>query len=121
MPTAGTKAVEFESVRLNNKAVLRCDLFLQSFNLAILELHNGATAGTDEVVVMAFMGDVIVLRLGAEVTSLSNSGVTEQIQRPVNSSQAQVRVLFCKLVVHGFRRDVFLAKKGRQDQLALAG
>ncbi len=121
MPTAGTQSVEFESVGLNDKAVLRCNLFLQSLDLAILELHNGATAGTDEVVVMAFMGDVIVLRLGTEVTGLSNSGFTEQIERPVNSSQAQVRVFFCELVIHGFRRDVFLAKKGRQNQLALAG
>ena len=70
---------------------------------------------------MAFMGDVIVLRLGTEVSSLSNPGFAKQVQGAVDGGQTQVWIFFCKLVIHGLRRDVFLAKERRQDQFALAG
>lgn len=70
---------------------------------------------------MAFMGNVIVLRLGTEVSSLSNPGFAKQVQGAVDGGQSKVGIFFCELMVHGFRSDVFLAKKGRQDEFALAG
>ena len=121
MAATRAEAVQLQSVSLDDKAVLRRDLFLEPFNLTILELHNGATSGTDEVVVMAFVRDVIVLRLGPEVSGLGDAGLTEQIQSAVNSGEPQVRVFLGELVVHGLGRHVFLSKERRQDQLALAG
>ena len=121
MPAAGTEAVQFKSMGLDDKAVLSGDLFLQTFDLTILELYNGSTAGTDEVVMMALVGDVVVLRLSAEMPSLGNPGFAEQVQRAVDGSQSQVRVFFCELVIHCLRRDVLLPEKCSQDQFALAG
>ena len=70
---------------------------------------------------MAFMRDVIVLRLGTEVSSLGDAGFAKQIQSAVNGGEPQVRIFLGKLVVHGLGRDVFLSKERRQDQFALAG
>ncbi len=120
MPTAGTEAIQFKSVGLDNKTVLGCDLFLQPLDLAILKFHNGSTAGTDEVVVMPLVGDIIVLRLGAEMPGLGNPGLTKQVQGAVDGGQSQVRVFFGELVIHRFCCDVFLPKEGRQDQFSLA-
>jgi hypothetical protein len=120
MPTTGTEAVQFKAVGLDDKAILGGDLFLQAFDLTIFELHNSSTAGADEVVVMALMGDIVVLRLRAEMPGLGDSGFAEQVQGAVNGGQSQVRVFFGELVIHRLRRDVFLPKKCRQYELALA-
>lgn len=121
MPATGAEAVKFESVGLDDKPVLGGDLFLQAFDLAIFELYNSATAGADEVVVMAFMGDIVILRLRAEMPGLGNARFAEQVQGAVDGGQSEVRIFLGELVIHGFRRDVLLPKKCRQDQLTLAG
>ncbi len=121
MPAACAESVQFQSVGLNYESVFRRDLFLEPLDLAILKFHNGAATGTDEMVVMTFVGDVVVLRLGAEVPGLSNAGFAKQIQRAVDSGKTKMRVFLSELMVHGLGRDVFLSKKRRQNQLALAG
>jgi hypothetical protein len=121
MPATGAEPIEFESVSLNDEAVLGGDLLLQAFDLAILELYNSSTAGADEVVVMALVGNIVVLRLGAEMAGLGNPRFAEQIQGAIDGGQSQVWIFFGELVIHGLRRDVLLPKKCRQDQLALAG
>ena len=42
---------------------------------------------------VAFVRDVVVLRLSAEVAGLSQTGFAEEVQRAVNGCQAQVRIL----------------------------
>ena len=63
MTAAGAEPVEFKPVGLDGKAVARGDFLLQLFDLAIFEFHDLAAARADEVIVMALVGDVIVLRL----------------------------------------------------------
>ena len=119
MAAASTEAVQLQPVSLDDKAVLRRDLLLQPFNLTIFEFYDSATAGADEMIVMALMRDIVVLRLGAEVAGLSNPCFAEQIQRAVNSGESEVRIFLGELMVHRFCRDVFLSEKRRQDQFAL--
>lgn len=73
------------------------------------------------MIVMALVGDVVVLGLRAEVSSLCEAGLAEEIERPVNGRQAQVRIFACELVIQFFRRDVFLLEERIQDQFPLAG
>ena len=121
MPAAGAQAIQFEAMGLNHEAVLGGHLFLQPLDFAILEFDNGPAAGTDKVVVMPFVGDVVVLRLGTEMPGLGDSGFTEEIEGAVDGGQSQMRVFLGELMIHRLGRDVFLSKKCRQDQLPLAG
>lgn len=105
---------------LNDKAILCGDFFLEPFDLAIFELHNGAATRADQMVMMTFVGDVVVLRLGAEVASLGNSGFAKQIQRAIDGSEAKMRIFLRELMVHSFRRDMFLSQECGEDQFALA-
>lgn len=120
MAAGRTEAVEFQTMGLNGKAIACGDLFLQAFNLAILELDDLAATGTDEVVVMTLMGNVVVLGLRTEVTGLGQPRVAEEIEGTIDCGKTEVRVLFGELVVHRLRRDVFLFQEVSQDQLALA-
>ncbi len=121
MTAARTETVEFQTMGLDGKAITCGDLFLQAFDLTILELNNLAAAGADEVVVMTLMGDVVVLGLRTEVAGLGQPGVAEEIQSTIDRGEAEVWVLLGELVVHRLGRDVFLFQEGTQDQLALAG
>ena len=121
MTTARTETVEFEAVGLDRKAVAGRHFFLKTFDVAVFELHNLSAAGADEVVVVTFMGDIVVLGLGAEVPGLCQAGFAEEIERTVNRRQSQMGIFSRKLVVHRFRRDVFLLKKGIENQFTLAG
>ena len=121
MTAAGTEAVEFEAVSLNGKAVSSGDLFLQFFNLTVFKFDDLTATGADKVIVVPFVGDVIVLRLRAEMPRLGDARVAKQVQRPINGGQPKMRIRLCELVVHGLGRDVFLTKKRRQDQFPLPG
>ena len=74
MAATRAEAVQFQSVGLDDKAVFGRNFFLEPFDLTILELYDGAAARTDEMVVVTFVGDVIVLRLSAEVPCLGDAG-----------------------------------------------
>jgi hypothetical protein len=121
MTATGTQAVEFQFMSLNHKPVLGCDLLLQTLNLAVLEFHDFPATRADEMVVVPFMRDIVILGLRAEVTGLSQAGLAEQIQRSVDCRKAQVRVLLGELMVHGFGRHMLLLQKGGENQFALAG
>ena len=120
MAAARTEAVQFQSVSLDDKAILRCDLLLEPLDLAILELHNGTATCADKMVVMPFVGDVVVLRLGTEVSGLSNAGFAKQVQRAVDGGETKMGIFLRELMVQGFGGAVFLSQKRCQDQLALA-
>lgn len=121
MTTARTEAVEFEAMSLDRKAVTGSDFFLKTLDVAVFKLHNLSAAGANEVVVMTLMGDIVVLGLSAEVPGLCQTGFAKEIERAVNRRQSQMRIFSRKLVVHLFRRDVFLLEKGIEDQFTLAG
>lgn len=119
MAAARTEAVQLQPVGLDHKAVLGRNLFLQPFNLAVLEFYNRSTAGADEMVVMALMRDIVVLRLGAEVAGLGDACFAEEIQRAVNRGESEVGIFLRQLMIHRLGRDVFLSQERRQDEFAL--
>ncbi len=119
MAAARAEAVQFQAMSLDDEAIPCGDFFLKPFDFAILELHDRPATRADEMVVMTFMRDVVVLRLCAEVSGLSDPGFAKQVQCAVDGGEAKMRIFLCKLMVHGFGRDVFLSQEGRQDQLAL--
>ena len=121
MTAAGAEAIQFETVGLDREAVARGDFFLETFDVAIFELHDFAAVGAAQVVMMPFVGDVIVLGLRTEVPGLRQPCFTKQIERSIDGRQAQVRIFARQLVVHFFRCDVLLLEKCVKDQLALAG
>jgi len=121
MTTARTEAVEFEAVGLDGEAVSGGHLLLKAFDVAVFELHDLSAVGADKVVVVAFVGDVVVLRLSAEVPRLRQAGFAKEIERTVDRRQPQMRIFARKLVIHLFRGDMFLLEKGLKNQLALAG
>ena len=104
---------------LNHETVLPGHFLLQPFNFTILEFDDGSATGTNEVVVVAFVRDVVVLRLGTEMSCLGNPGFAEQVQGTIDGGQSQVGVLFGELVVHRLRRDMFLSQERCKNQLAL--
>jgi len=120
MAATRAEAVQLEAMGLDDEAVFRSDLLLQSLDLAVLKLHDGAATGTDQMVVMPLMGDIVVLRLRTEMAGLSDAGVAKQVQRAVNRGEPEVGIFFGQLMVHGLRRDVFLPEKRRENELTLA-
>ena len=121
MTTAGAEAVQFEAVSLDGEAVAGGDFFLKALNFAVFELDDLATSGTDQVVVVSLVRNVVILRLGAEMAGLGQTGVAKQIEGTVDRRQAEMGVALRQLVVHRFRRDMFLAKKCGEDQFPLTG
>ena len=120
MTAARTEAVKFETVGLDGEAVAGRDLFLETLNIAILELHDLSAIGANEVVVVSLVGNIVVLGLCAEVSGLCQSGFAKEIECTVNRCQAQMRIFSSKLVVHLFCRDVLLFEKSIEDQFTLA-
>jgi hypothetical protein len=120
LAAAGAETVELKAVGLDRKAVPCGHLFLEALDVAVLELHNLPAAGANEVIVVAFVGDVVVLRLSPEVAGLSQTGFAEEVQRAVNGCQAQVRILAGQLVVHLFGCNMLLLEECVEDQFTLA-
>ena len=120
MTAAGTEAVKLEAVSLDSEAILGGDFLLQAFNFAVFELHNLATSGANQVVVVPLVRDVVILGLGPEVAGLGQARIAKQIEGTVDRGETQMGIAFRQLMVHGFRGDMFLAKKGTQNQLPLA-
>ena len=121
MTTAGTEPVEFQPVGLDNEAVIGGDLLLEAFDVAIGELHDLAATGADEMIMVSFMRNVVILRLRAEMPRLGQPGFAKQVEGTIDRRQAQVGIFFCQLVIHFLGRDVLLLQKRIEDQFALAG
>jgi hypothetical protein len=121
MTAARAETVKFEAVGLDRKAVTGSNLFLKALDVAVFELHDLSAAGANEVVVVTFVGDVVVLGLGAEVPGLGQAGFAKEIERPINCRQSQMRIFSRQLMIHLLRRDVLLLEKRIEDQFALAG
>ena len=87
MMAARTETVQFKAVGLNREAVTGSHLFLKTLDVAVFEFHDLSAAGADEVVMVTFMRDIVVLGLGAEVPGLCQAGFAEEIERTVNRRQ----------------------------------
>lgn len=105
----------------DGKSVLFGHLFLQGFNLAILEFNNFIARRADEMVVVSFVRDVVELGLTSEMLFLCQAGLAQQFQRAVYGRQSDVRVFFGKQPIQLLGRYVFHFQKGGEDVLPLAG
>lgn len=121
MAAARAEAVELETVGLDREAVFRSHFFLKTFDIAVLEFHDFPTTCADEMIVVALVGHIVVLRLGPEMPGLCETCFTKEVQRAINGRQSQVGILPCQLMVHLFGGDVFLFQECVKDQFALAG
>lgn len=120
MSAAGAYAVEFQFMGLDSEAVSAGDLFLESFDVFILELHDLAAGSADEVIVVPLVRHVIVLGLRAEVASLGQPHVAKEIERPVNCGESDMGIFFRELPIHLFRGDVLILEEHVQNVLALS-
>ena len=119
MTAASAEAVEFQAVSRNGEAVPGGDFFLELFDLAVFEFHDLAAVGANQMIVMALVGNVVILGLRAEMPGLRQTGFAKKIERTVDGRETQMRVFLRQLVVHRFSGDVFLLEEGLKDKLAL--
>ena len=76
--TAGrTEAVELKAVVFDSKSIPGGYLLLKPLDLLILKFHDLLATGADEVVVVALVRDIVILRLRAEVSGLCEAGIAE--------------------------------------------
>ena len=108
MSATGTHTVEFELVRLDGETIAAGDVFLKSFDIFILEFHDLAAGGADEVIVVSLVRHVIVLGLRAEVASLGQPHFAKEIERPVNRGEPDMGIFLRELPIHLFRSDMFV-------------
>lgn len=120
MSAAGAHAVEFQLMGLDGKAISAGDLFLESFDVLILEFHDLATGRANEVIVMSLMRDVIVLGLRPEVTSLGQTHLAKEIQRPIDRGETNMGIFFGELTIHLLGGDVFILQEHVENMLALS-
>ena len=120
MAAARAESVEFEAVGLDREAVSCRDFFLKPLDIAVFEFHDFPASGADEMIVVALVRHIVVLRLGAKVSGLGEPRFAKEVQRAVNSRQSQMRIFAGQLVVHLLSRDVFLFQEGIEDQFTLA-
>src|SRR2546422_5624063 len=120
MTAARTEAVELKSVGLDGKSVPGGHFFLEPLNFFVFKFHDLIAAGADEVIVVALVRDVVILRLRAEVAGLWGAGNAEQNKRPGYFRGAQMRNGLSQLVIHGLRREGRFPEGSRQNQITLA-
>jgi hypothetical protein len=121
MTATRTEAVELESVGLNGESIAGGDFLLQFFDFAVFKLDDLATTGANEMIVVAFVRDVVVLCLRTEMPGLGESRVAKEVERPIDGGQSQVGVGLGELVIHSFGGDVFLSEECREDEFTLTG
>ena len=121
MSAARTEAVELKSVGFDRKSVPGGHFFLEPLNFLVFKFHDLLATSADEVIVVALVRDVVVLRLRAEVPGLCEAGIAEQIERPVDCRESKMRIGLRQLVIHGLRGNVLLPEEGAQNHFTLAG
>ena len=119
MSAARAHTVEFQFMSLDREAISAGDFFLKSFDVFILEFHNLAAGGANEVIVVPLVGHIIVLGLRAEVASLGQSHFAKEIERPINGGEADMGLFFRELPIHLFRGDVLILQEHVENVLAL--
>jgi len=120
MTAASTESVKFKAVSGNSEAVPGRDFFLELFDLAVFEFHDLAAVGADQMVVVALVGNVVVLGLRAEMPGLCQTCFAKKVEGAVDGGEPQMRVFLRQLVVHRFGSDVFLLEERVEDELTLA-
>jgi hypothetical protein len=120
MTAVGTEAVQFELVRLDGEPVPTGDLLLQALDVAVFKLDDLTATGTDQVIMMSFVCDVVVLSLRPKMSGLGEPGLAEEVQGTVDGGKTDMRILLCQQTVHLFRGHVLHFQKRAEDLLPLA-
>jgi hypothetical protein len=118
---AGTEAIELKAVSFDGESVAGGDFLLQSFDFLVFKFHDLLAAGADEVIMVALVRDIVVFRLRTEVPGLCETGIAEQIQRPIDGRESKMGVGLRQLVIHGLRGNMLLPEEGVQNQFTLSG
>ena len=84
---------------LNGKSVFSGHGFLQVFDLAVVEFHNFSAIRTNQMVMMAFVGHIVELGLGSEMTFLRQVGVAKEFEGPIDRGETDVGVFFGQDVI----------------------
>ena len=87
MTAARTEAVQLKSVGVDRESVPGGHFLLEPLNFFVFKFHDLFAAGTDEVVVVALVRDVVIFRLRAEVPGLCEARIAEQIERSVDGRE----------------------------------
>ncbi len=120
MTAAAAEPVEFEPVSGNREAVSSGDFLLELFDLTVFEFHDLPAIGADQMVVVALVGNVVILGLRAEMPGLCQTRLTKEVERAIDGREPQMRVFLRQLVVHLFGGDVLLLEEGVKNKLTLA-
>ena len=120
MAAARAESVEFEAVGLDGETVSCGHFFLKALDIAVFEFHDFPATGANEVIVMALVRHIVVLRLGAKVSGLGKTGFAKEVQRAINSCEPQMGIFPSQLVIHLLSRDVLLFQECVEDQFTLA-
>lgn len=120
MTAASAETVEFKAVRGNGETVPGGDFLLKLFDLAVFKLHDLAAVSANQMVVMTLVGNVVILRLRAEMPGLCQTGFAKEVEGTVDGGKPQVGVFLGQLVIHLFGGDVFLLEERVKNEFALA-
>lgn len=93
---------------------------MKALDIAVLKFHDFSATGADEMIVVALVRNIVVLRLSPEVPGLRKACFTKEVQCAVNGRQPQMGIFPGQLVVHRLSRDMFLFQKCVEDQFTLA-
>lgn len=93
---------------------------MKALDIAVFEFNNFPTTGADEMIVVALVRNIVVLRLSPEVPGLREACFTKEVERAINGRQSQMGIFPRQLVVQLLSRDMFLFQKCVKDQFTLA-
>ncbi len=121
MAAGRAETVELQFVGRNRKAILRGNFLLQAFNVAVFEFDDFAAVRTNEMIMVTFVGNIIVLRLSSKMPGLGKARLAEQVHGAVNRGQPDVVTFLGQQKMHLVRSDVLHLQKGAEDDFALLG
>src|SRR5574337_171863 len=114
--------IQLQLVILNGETQSPDDLFLQRLDLGICKLGDFAALGADDVIVVALTGGVFEQGAPiAELPLMGETGVFQELERPINGDEPDPRVPTPYPAVETLGADVRRgAEEGPCDHLALA-
>lgn len=118
-----TDAVYLELVGFHPETELRRDCILQPFNSLVLELLDGAAAGTHQVImVFPFTGMLVAALPISEMYLSGNAAFGEELQGPIHGSISDGRIFRPYFQIQIFGAHVLVrGKKNVENYISLTG
>ena len=122
VPTIPAEPVKLKLMAINRELVLAGHHLLESLDGRVFEFNNLSTPGTNEMIVMIFIRDIVIQCPGiTEMPLLRQPAVAEQIEGPIDRGQTHPDIPPPDLSVQILRRHMILAEKDLQNELPLPG